>query len=691
MIRQTKIAMTLLAGAFVSSSVLATELTNVEFNTLPGEQLEAVLTFDSAAPAASGYLMESPARIIVDLPDTDNGVDQRRFNLSNAVATSAMLLSTEEKTRLVFNLTGAGQYEMLTRGNKVSVIIDKPASVAARSTMTQQYAATSPTANEIDDFDFRRGDRGEGNVILDLGSSSANVDVKSQGSDIVVTIPNYNVPSRLLNRMDVVDFATPVSVVSFEQKGNDARVTISTSDDFDMSAYQANNEFVVSVAPLTRQQRAEREAEFAYQGETLSFNFQNIEIRSLLQIIADITELNLVASDSVQGSITLRLVNVPWDQALDLVLKTKGLDKRLIGNVLMVAPASEIAERERAELQNSIDLEDLAPIYTEHFEVNYADAAEINSLFQQMNEDTTSGLLSGRGSVIVDERTNSIIMSDTQSKLGEFRELLHKLDIPVRQVSIEARIVLASTGFSRDLGVRWGYDYARDVGGNDIGIGTGTVDGVVDIVNGNPISYGDAPGGLVVDLAATPSAGTASSFAVGLLSAGGNFLTLELSALEAEGRGEVISQPKVIAGNQQTAIIQSGSEIPYQQSTSSGATAVQFKEATLKLEVTPQITPDNRIIMKLVINKDSIGEIVAEVPTIDVTQLETQVIADNGQTIVLGGIFEQAVVESEAKTPILGDIPFIGHLFKKTSRRNDKQETLIFITPRILESPLESQ
>ena len=256
MIRQTKIAMTLFSGAFVSSSVLATELTNVEFNTLPGEQLEAVLTFDSAAPAASGYLMESPARIIVDLPDTDNGVDQRRFNLSNAVATSAMLLSTEEKTRLVFNLTGAGQYEMLTRGNKVSVIIDKPASVAARSTMTQQYAATSPTANEIDDFDFRRGDRGEGNVILDLGSSSANVDVKSQGSDIVVTIPNYNVPSRLLNRMDVVDFATPVSVVSFEQKGNDARVTISTSDDFDMSAYQANNEFVVSVAPLTRQQRA---------------------------------------------------------------------------------------------------------------------------------------------------------------------------------------------------------------------------------------------------------------------------------------------------------------------------------------------------------------------------------------------------------------------------------------------------
>jgi type IV pilus assembly protein PilQ len=281
-------------------------------------------------------------------------------------------------------------------------------------------------------------------------------------------------------------------------------------------------------------------------------------------------------------------------------------------------------------------------------------------------------------------------MSDTQAKLMEFRELLHKLDIPVRQVSIEARIVLASTGFSRDLGVRWGFDYVNSGSGGDQSIGSGTVDGVVDIVNGDPISYGDAPGGLVVDLAAAPANGNATSFAIGLLSGSNNFLTLELSALEAEGRGEVISQPKVIAGNQQTAVIKSGSEIPYQQATSSGATAVSFKDATLKLEVTPQITPDNRIIMQLVINKDAIGEIVAGVPTIDVTQLQTQVIADNGQTIVLGGIFEQAVVESEAKTPFLGDLPLIGHLFKQTSRQNDKQETLIFITPRILETPLES-
>jgi type IV pilus assembly protein PilQ len=690
MIRQTKIALTMLAGVLTSTPLLATELTNVEFNTLPGEQLEAVLTFDTAAPTASGYLMESPARIIVDLPDTDNGVDQRRFNLSGDVATSAMLLSTDEKTRLVLNLSGAGQYEMLTRGNKVSVIIDKPMLTESSQGMTQQFADASTATKQLDGFDFRRGDRGEGNVILDLGSASANVDVDTRGSDIVVTIPNYTVPARLLNRMDVVDFATPVSLVSFEQRGRDAVVTINTSDDFDMSAYQANEEFVLSVAPLTREQRAEREAEFAYQGETLSFNFQNIEIRSLLQIIADITQLNLVASDSVQGDITLRLVNVPWDQALDLVLKTKGLDKRLIGNVLMVAPAAEIAERERVELQNTIDLEQLAPLFTEHFEVNYADAADINALFQQMNEEAESGLLSGRGSVIVDERTNSIIMSDTQAKLMEFRELLHKLDIPVRQVSIEARIVLASTGFSRDLGVRWGFDYVNSGSGGDQSIGSGTVDGVVDIVNGDPISYGDAPGGLVVDLAAAPANGNATSFAIGLLSGSNNFLTLELSALEAEGRGEVISQPKVIAGNQQTAVIKSGSEIPYQQATSSGATAVSFKDATLKLEVTPQITPDNRIIMQLVINKDAIGEIVAGVPTIDVTQLQTQVIADNGQTIVLGGIFEQAVVESEAKTPFLGDLPLIGHLFKQTSRQNDKQETLIFITPRILETPLES-
>jgi type IV pilus assembly protein PilQ len=355
----------------------------------------------------------------------------------------------------------------------------------------------------------------------------------------------------------------------------------------------------------------------------------------------------------------------------------------------MVAPATEIADRERIELENTQKMQDLAPVYTEHFRVNYADAEEINTLFQAMSDDTTSGLLSGRGSAIVDQRTNSIIMTDTQAKLDEFRDLLEKLDIPVRQVSIEARIVLANAGVSRDLGVRWGYDYQRDVGSGRTGLSTGTVDGIVDMVNGDPLSYGDAPGGLVVDLAASPS--SASSFAVGLLTGGNNFLTLELSALEAEGRGEVISQPRVIAGNQQKAIIQSGSEIPYQQATSSGATAVQFKEATLKLEVTPLITPDNRIIMELIVTKDSIGEVVAGVPTIDVTQLETSVIADNGQTIVLGGIFEQAVVESEEKTPILGDIPFLGNLFKRTSRSNDKRETLIFITPRIMDEPTATQ
>jgi len=692
MVFRTRKVMAFCASSLLSLQALAVDLTDVKFTALPTDELEAVLTFDGEAPAASGYLMESPARLVIDLPDTDNAVDQRRFSLSGSVATDAMLLSNSDKTRLVFNLTDPSTYEMITRGNQVSLRV----SSAATSSSTQTAAAslTAATAESggsdtLAGFDFRRGANGEANVLLDLGSSNASVDVDTVGSNIVVTVPNYTVPNHLLSRMDVLDFGTPVSYVVIAQNGDDATVTIETSETFDFSAYQADDELVLSVAPLTQAQVAEREA-MEFEGEKLSFNVQNTEVRTMLQIIADVANLNLVASDTVQGEITLRLVNVPWDQALDIVLRAKGLDKRLVGNVLMVAPAEEIADRERIELENSQKMQELAPVYTEHFRVNYADASEINTLFQAMSEEVASGLLSGRGSAIVDQRTNSIIMTDTQAKLDEFRELLEKLDIPVRQVSIEARIVLANAGVSRDLGVRWGYDY-RDTNGGDTSISTGTIDGVVDVANGDTITYGDAPGGLVVDLAATPSSGTASSFAVGLLTGSNNFLTLELSALEAEGRGEVISQPRVIAGNQQKAIIQSGSEIPYQQATSSGATAVQFKESTLKLYVTPLITPDNRIIMELIVTKDSIGEVVAGVPTIDVTQLETSVIADNGQTVVLGGIFEQAVVESEEKTPILGDIPFLGNLFKRTSRSNDKRETLIFITPRIMDAPAETQ
>ncbi|NVK10388.1 MAG: secretin and TonB N-terminal domain-containing protein, partial [Gammaproteobacteria bacterium] len=538
-------ALAFVTGALLSLQSFAADLTEVSFTALSAEELQAVLTFDGEAPAASGYLMESPARLVVDLPDTVNAVDQRRFSLSGSVATDAMLLSNSDKTRLVFNLTEQSTYEMLTRGNTVSLVIATEGTRTSNAVPTsaaylpQQAAASS---DALSGFDFRRGSEGEANILIDLGNSNASVDVDTVGSDMVITIPNYSVPDHLQSRMDVLDFGTPVSYVIIDQVGDDAQITIETQDVFDFSAYQADDQLVLSVAPLTEQQVAERDA-MTFEGEKLSFNFQNIEIRSMLQIIADVAELNLVASDTVQGEITLRLVNVPWDQALDIVLRTKGLDKRLVGNVLMVAPAAEIADRERIELENTQKMQDLAPVYTEHFRVNYADAEEINTLFQAMSDDTTSGLLSGRGSAIVDQRTNSIIMTDTQAKLDEFRDLLEKLDIPVRQVSIEARIVLANAGVSRDIGVRWGYDYRNGAGNGGTGISTGSIDGIVDIVNGDPISYGDAPGGLVVDLAASPS--SASSFAVGLLTGDNNFLTLELSALEAEGRGEVISQPRV--------------------------------------------------------------------------------------------------------------------------------------------------
>ncbi len=688
MLLKTKTALAFIASA-LSSAIMASDLIDVKFIKSANNTIETTLTFDDEAPAVSGFMQKNSTEINITMPGALNKTGERIINAPNIGLDRAILASDGDKTRLVLDLSAPSSYEMLTQGNEVTlfVIADETTPTAALSALGTITQPTGTPLGQVESFDMRRGEQGEANLLIGLTDSNVNIDVDTQGSDVVVTIPSFKVPESLMAKRNVVDFGTPASFVDFTQLGNDAQIRIETNGEFDMSAYQTDEQLVVSLLPLSPAEITRRAAQASYVGERLSFNFQDIPIKSMLQLIAQVTDLNLVVGSDVQGNIALRLVDVPWDQALDLVLKTKGLDKRIVDNVLYVAPAAQIAQQEALELENDIKMEGLAPLFSEHFEINYADANEINALFAAMNEDVNSGLLSDRGSAVVDTRTNSIIMNDTAARLDAFRDLLSKLDVPVRQVSIEARIVIAGTNFSKDLGVRWGYDYADTNDAGNTVVGSGSIDGVLGRTNGTDINYGDGPGGLVVDLGASPSAGQATSFAIGLLTDDNNFLTLELSALEAEGMGEVISQPKVIAGNQQTAVIQSGSEVPYQEATSSGATAVQFKEATLKLEVTPQITPDNRVIMKLVVNKDSIGEIVGGVPTIDVTQLETQVIANNGETVVLGGIFEQTVVESVAKTPILGDIPYLGSLFKTTSRENDKQETLIFITPRILESP----
>ena len=498
-----------------------------------------------------------------------------------------------------------------------------------------------------------------------------------------------NVRESLIRRFDVTDFATPVQGIEVSTTERGTRLKLKASGLYDYLAYQTGNEYILAVAALSEEEKRERLNEFDYVGDRISLNFQNIEVRAVLQLIADFTELNLVASDSVTGSITLRLQNVPWDQALDLVLKTRGLDSRKIGNVLMVAPAQEIAERERQEIEANKQLAELAPLQSEFIRIRYAKATDVVELFEAGSEEGGS-LISERGSVVVDERTNSIVVTDTAAKLAEIRDLIDKVDIPIRQVMIEARIVIASSDLEEQLGIRWGGGYLN-VNGDKFTSIAGDSASVTDlnsqmIAGANPIAMPSAP---FVDLGV---ADATSGFAVGFTSTD-LFLAAELSALEASGESEVVSQPKVITGDKQKATIKSGTEVPYQEGAASGATTTAFKEAVLKLDVTPNITPDDRILLDLVVNQDAVGDLVPSgnggfIPTIDTVELTTQVLVGNGETVVLGGVFKNEELVKVEKVPVLGDIPYLGTLFKSTANTQQKTETLIFITPRILSEAL---
>ena len=492
-----------------------------------------------------------------------------------------------------------------------------------------------------------------------------------------------------MRRYDVTDFATPVDSVDVNTTERGATLTMKTTGDFDYLAYQTDNQYVISVKPLSKKESEKRKNEFTYVGDRISLNFQDIEVRAVLQLIADFTEMNLVASDTVSGRITLRLQNVPWDQALELVLKTKGLDKRQVGNVLMVAPAAEIAERERQQIEANKQIAELAPLQSEFVRIRYATAAEVVTLFQAGSEEGGS-LISSRGSVVVDARTNSLIITDTAAKLAEIRDLIELVDIPVRQVMIEARIVIAQSDATKNLGIEWGGGYLNASDDNVVSV-SGDTQNVVDlnqsVIDGTSPAV-DYPGALLVDLGVAANSGFAIGFTNDNL-----FLTAELSALEAEGEGEVVSQPKVITGDKQQAQIKSGTEIPYQESSASGETTTSFKEAVLSLDVTPNITPDDRVMLDLSINQDSVGELVPSgrggfIPSIDTTQLDTQVLVGNGETVVLGGVFKTEDIESINKVPFFGDIPYIGAFFRSESTSHKKTELLIFITPRILADTL---
>ncbi len=692
MFRKLNVYVGVIAFGLLSGLANAVTLEDVSFSSLSGDRVEVTLSFDGQPPEPTGYTIERPARIAVDLRDTNSGLDSRNISLGGGNAQSMTVVETKDRTRLIFNLAELAPYETVRTQNSLVVTIGSQGSGVAASGSTSSSTpmttasggqSVSSAGNDLAGVDFRRGQNGEGRVIVDLGSANASVDLSELGGKIRLTMDGTSVPDNLRRRLDVTDFATPVTRVDTYMEDGNAVVEIRPEGNYDYIAYQSGSQFTVSVERLTEEEaESRREEKFPYTGDKLSLNFQDIEVRSVLQLIADFTGLNLVASDTVSGSITLRLQNVPWDQALDLILKTKGLDKRQIGNVLLVAPADEIAAREKLELETSKQIAELAPVRLDIIQVNYAKAADVVALIEADEE-----LISSRGFVSSDARTNTISVRETSEKLDEIRRLVSTWDVPVRQVSIEARIVRAQTNVAENLGVRWGgaaYDVRGDGSVISVGGSQGAVGEARDAANGNnnTITF---PGALAVDLGVSGQG--ASSFAIGWGS--DDFLVdLELSALESDGQAEVVSQPRVVTADRQTAKIKSGEEIPYQEASSSGATSVSFKEAALSLEVTPQITPDDKIIMDLVVNQDSRGEVTAGIPAINTNEVTTQVLVGNGETVVLGGIFQSEVATTTTKTPFLGDIPYLGRLFKRTEHIDERSELLIFITPKIIKSDL---
>lgn len=679
------------------SSMAQVTLQDIEFSSLAGDKTEIRMQFDGKPPKPSGYTIEQPARIALDLAGVTSGLKTRQHSLGSGNARSVTVMESGGRTRVIVAMSELVGYTARVEGNSLYVLVGQEAEqgMVADSDegVLQRYEDSAPVSQEnaptIKNVDFRRGAMGEGRVIVELSRPGVGIDVWTEGSDIRVEFTGAHIPERLRRRLDVTDFATPVLTVSALAEGGDAVLRVEPTGDYDYLAYQADEIFTLEVKSLDGQELSEagRDRAFKYEGEKLSLNFQDIEIRSVLQLIADFTDMNLVASDTISGRITLRLKNVPWDQALDIILKTKGLDKREDGNVLMVAPASELAAREKLELESRKQISELAPLRTEFIEVKYASASEIFSLFE--GSGGGEGVISERGNVIVDERTNSIILTETAEKINDFRAVLDKLDVPVRQVQIEARIVTANANFSEQLGVRWGgLGFGETFDNSAFGAGGSltTLDSIS--LEGTEASPLSVPDDLMVDLGV--SGDGASSFAVGLLT-DKYMLELELSALEQQGNGEVIARPKVITADKQQATISSGTEIPYQEASSSGATSTSFASATLGLDVKPQITPDDRIILELEVKQDEVGAVFNGVPSINTNRIQTQVLVNDGETVVLGGIFTTRDTTSTTKTPFLGDLPYVGRMFKRNTKSQDKEELLIFITPRLIQESLTSR
>jgi type IV pilus assembly protein PilQ len=663
-------------------------LQEISYAGLPGNQVQIVFKLSQPVSSPASFTIDNPARIAFDLPATKSELATRSQSIGIGPAKSVTAVEVKGRTRVVLNLLEMVPYETRTEGNQIVVVLGSsaatqvakpPAPVAGGVGMTGQAAIT--------DVDFRRGDQGEGRVVITLSDPAIPVDMRQEAGKVVLDFKGASLPEELERRLDVTDFATPVKLVDTESRRDGVRMAITPIGEYEHLAYQADNQFTVEIRETTKEEQEQRrKQEFGYTGERLSLNFQDIEVRSVLQLLADFTGTNIVVSDTVSGSLTLRMQNVPWDQALDIVLKTKGLAKRESGNVMLIAPSEEIAAREKLELESQKQIEELSPLYSDFIQVNYAKASDLATLLQSGD----SSLMSERGKVTVDDRTNTLLIQDTAEKLEQIRRMVARLDIPVRQVLIESRIVLANNDFAKDLGVRFGFSHNSQSNAADFVLGgkrPGDVN-YADTITAYEAPAGSGNEGLLVDL---PVANPSGALGIALGKLGSNLLALELSAMQLEDRGEVISSPRVITSNQQEASIQQGVEIPYQEASSSGATSVSFKEAVLELKVTPQITPDDRIIMDLNVSKDSVGQIFAGVPSIDTRNVSTRVLVDNGETLVLGGIYEQERGKEVERVPFFGELPGVGWLFKTERNRNDKSEMLIFVTPKIIKQSLALQ
>ncbi|MGV8897841.1 MAG: type IV pilus secretin PilQ [Burkholderiaceae bacterium] len=698
----------LVSGFALAQAPANNAITSVIANQQGANVIVKVMLKNPVAKAPLGFAITSPARIALDFAGVSNATGKSVQDINLGDVTNVNLVQAATRSRLVFNLKRPLNYATVVEGNMVIVTIDGSGGIATPVGASGLPVVTATSAavgkQDLRYIDFRRGVSGEGRIIVDLPNSQIGVDVRQQGQTIVVDFLQASLPEVLRRRMDVADFGSPVQTITTVQQGSNVRMTIEPKGLWEHSAYQSESQLVVEVRPIKEDSNKLTQGTQGYRGEKLSLNFQNVEVRAVLQVIADFTGLNVITSDSVSGNLTLRLKDVPWDQALDIVMQSKGLDMRKNGTVIWIAPKDELLTKEKLELEQRAQIAELEPLRSESFQLNYQKAESFKTVFGLDGAaDSKNSILSKRGSAVIDPRTNQLFVTDIATKLEDIRKLIQKVDIATRQVLIEARMVEASDSFSKNLGVKLGFadlrtirggDSGYEISGNNRGAITGNYLGVGEQTGQTPVTEGSfIPNSQFVNLpAAGINAFNAGSLAVSLFSAAANrFLNLELSALEADGKGKIISSPRVVTADKQAALIEQGEEIPYQEASSSGATTTQFKKANLKLEVTPQITPDGNIILEVDVTKNSRGAPVGGNFAINTKHVKTNVQVENGGTVVLGGIYTQQEFDQITQVPLLGDIPVLGNLFKNKSRTNDKTELLIFITPKIVADRLSTR